>query len=62
MNTNEQTIAALEQSNELIKLALEEFSKSDISDKMDLLSALIEQKYQNWMAISNIKMDEILSK
>jgi hypothetical protein len=62
MNTNEQAIAALEQSNELIKLALAEFSKSDISDKMDLLSALIEQKYQNWMAISNIKMYEILRK
>ena len=62
MNINEQAIAALEQSNELIKLVIEELSNLDISNQMTLLYALIEQKKNNGIAISNIKMDEILSK
>jgi hypothetical protein len=62
MNTNEQAIKALEQSNELIKLVIEELSNLDISNQMTLLYALIEQKKNNGILISNIKMDEILSK
>ena len=62
MNTNEQAIKSLELSNELIKLVIEELSNLDISNQMTLLYALIEQKKNNGIAISNIKMDEILSK
>ena len=62
MNTNEEAIKSLEQSNELIKLVIEELSNLDISNQMTLLYALIEQKKNNGIAISNIKMDEILSK
>jgi ABC-type dipeptide/oligopeptide/nickel transport system ATPase subunit len=62
MTINEEAIAALEQSNELFKLAIEELSNLDISNQMTLLYALIEQKKNNGIAISNIKMDEILSK
>jgi len=62
MNTNEQAIKALEQSNELLKLVIEELSNLDISNQMTLLYAIIEQRMNNSIAISNIKMDEILSK
>ena len=62
MNTNEQAIKALEQSNELLKLVIEELSNLDISNQMTLLYAIIDQRMNNSIAISNIKMDEILSK
>lgn len=62
MNTNEQAIKALEQSNELFKLVQEQLTNIDISNQMQLLYAIIEQRMNNSIAISNIKMDEILSK
>ena len=62
MNTNEQAIKALEQSNDLLKLVQEQLTNLDISNQMTLLYAIIEQRMNNGIAISNIKMDEILSK
>ena len=62
MNTNEQAIAALEQSNELLKLVQEQLTNLDISNQMTLLYAIIDQRMNNGIAISNIKMNEILSK
>ena len=62
MNINEQAIKALEQSNELLKLVQEQLTNLDISNQMTLLYAIIEQRMNNGIAISNIKMDEILSK
>jgi hypothetical protein len=62
MNTNEQAIAALEQSNELLKLVQEQLTNIDLSNQMQLLYAIIDQRMNNSIAISNIKMDEILSK
>ena len=62
MNTNEEAIKALEQSNELFKLVQEQLTNIDLSNKMQLLYAIIEQRMNNSIAISNIKMDEILSK
>jgi hypothetical protein len=62
MTINEEAIAALEQSNELFKLVQEQLTNIDISNQMTLLYALIEQRMNNSIAISNIKMDEILSK
>lgn len=62
MTTNEQAIKALEQSNKLFKLVIEELSNLDISNQMTLLYALIEQKKNNGILIGNIKMEEILSK
>jgi len=62
MNTNEQAIKALEQSNELFKLVQEQLTNIDLSNQMTLLYAIIDQRMNNGIAISNIKMDEILSK
>lgn len=62
MNTNEQAIKALEQSNELFKLVQEQLTNIDISNQMTILYAIIDQRMNNSIAISNIKMDEILSK
>ena len=62
MTINEQAIAALEQSNELFKLVQEQLTNIDISNQMTLLYAIIEQRMNNSIAISNIKMEEILSK
>jgi hypothetical protein len=62
MNTNEQAIKALEQSNELLKLVQEQLTNIDLSNQMQLLYAIIDQRMNNSIAISNIKMDEILSK
>ena len=62
MNINEQAIKALEQSNELLKLVQEQLTNLDISNQMTLLYAIIEQRMNNGIAISNIKMNEILSK
>jgi hypothetical protein len=62
MNTNEEAIKALEQSNTLLKLAQEQLTNLDISNQMTLLTAIIDQRMNNGIAISNIKMDEILSK
>jgi hypothetical protein len=62
MNTNEQAIKALEQSNELLKLVQEQLTNIDLSNQMQILYAIIEQRMNNSIAISNIKMDEILSK
>ena len=62
MNTNEQAIAALEQSNELLKLVQEQLTNIDLSNQMQILYAIIDQRMNNSIAISNIKMDEILSK
>ena len=62
MNINEQAIAALEQSNELLKLVQEQLTNLDLSNQMTLLYAIIDQRMNNGIAISNIKMNEILSK
>jgi hypothetical protein len=62
MTINEQAIKALEQSNELLKLVQEQLTNIDISNQMQLLYAIIDQRMNNSIAISNIKMDEILSK
>jgi hypothetical protein len=62
MNTNEQAIKALEQSNELLKLVQEQLTNIDLSNQMTILYAIIDQRMNNSIAISNIKMDEILSK
>jgi hypothetical protein len=62
MNTNEQAIKALEQSNELLKLVQDQLTNIDLSNQMQLLYAIIDQRMNNSIAISNIKMDEILSK
>ena len=62
MNTNEQAIKALEQSNELLKLVQEQLTNIDLSNQMQILYAIIDQRMNNSIAISNIKMDEILSK
>lgn len=62
MTTNEQAIKALEQSNELFKLVQEQLTNIDISNQMTILYAIIDQRMNNSIAISNIKMDEILSK
>ena len=62
MNTNEEAIKALEQSNELLKLVQEQLTNIDLSNQMTILYAIIEQRMNNSIAISNIKMDEILSK
>ena len=62
MNTNEEAIKSLEQSNELLKLVQEQLTNLDISNQMTLLYAIIEQRMNNGIAISNIKMNEILSK
>jgi hypothetical protein len=62
MTINEEAIKALEQSNTLLKLAQEQLTNLDISNQMTLLTAIIEQRMNNGIAISNIKMDEILSK
>ena len=62
MTINEEAIKALEQSNTLLKLAQEQLTNLDISNQMTLLTAIIDQRMNNGIAISNIKMDEILSK
>lgn len=62
MTTNEQAIAALEQSNKMLDLAKEQLCNLDISNQMTILYAIIDQRMNNSIAISNIKMDEILSK
>jgi len=62
MTINEEAIKALEQSNTLLKLAQEQLINLDISNQMTLLSAIIDQRMNNGIAISNIKMDEILNK
>ena len=62
MTINEEAIKALEQSNELLKLVQEQLTNIDLSNQMTLLYAIIEQRMNNGIAISNIKMDEILSK
>jgi hypothetical protein len=62
MRINEEAIKALEQSNTLLKLAQEQLTNLDISNQMTLLGAIIDQRMNNGIAISNIKMDEILSK
>ena len=62
MNINEQAIKALEQSNELLKLVQEQLTNIDLSNQMTILYAIIDQRMNNSIAISNIKMDEILSK
>ena len=62
MTINEEAIKALEQSNELFKLVQEQLTNIDLSNQMTLLYAIIEQRMNNSIAISNIKMDEILSK
>jgi hypothetical protein len=62
MTINEQAIKALEQSNELLKLVQEQLTNIDLSNQMQILYAIIDQRMNNSIAISNIKMDEILSK
>jgi hypothetical protein len=45
-----------------LKLVQEQLTNIDLSNQMPLLYAIIDQRMNNSIAISNIKMDEILSK
>jgi len=62
MNTNEQAIKALEQSNQMLDLAKEQLKNLDLSNQMELCYAIISQTTTNLMAIQMLKLHEILSK
>ena len=62
MTTNQQAIAALEQSNQLLDLAKEQLCNLDLSNQMQLCFTLIEQTTTNSVAIYMLKLNEILSK